>query len=112
MILKILRSEEWAGFQLAGEFHGSAIDISDGFIHLSTPAQVAETARQHFSGEDGLTLIAIDPRAPGDALRWEPSRGGALFPHIYGVLEMSHLLWAESLPIGPDGLHMLPDRAK
>jgi uncharacterized protein (DUF952 family) len=112
MILKILRPSEWADFQQTSELHGSDVDISDGFIHLSTPAQVAETARKHFSGEDGLTLIAIDPEALGDALKWEPSRGGALFPHFYGVMKMPHILWAEPFPTGPDGKHVLPDRAK
>jgi uncharacterized protein (DUF952 family) len=112
VILKILRSTEWAGFQLAEEFHGSPVDHSDGFIHLSTPAQVAETARKHFGGEEGLTLIAIDPAALDGALRWERSRAGALFPHVYGVLKMSHVLWAEALPTGPDGLHVLPGRVQ
>lgn len=112
MILKILRPSEWNAFQQAGRFEGAPVDLSDGFIHFSTSTQVAETARKHFKDEQNLTLVAVDEQSLGEALKWEVSRGGALFPHLYGVLEMSQVLWAESLPLGDDGVHVLPERLK
>jgi uncharacterized protein (DUF952 family) len=87
---KILRAPEFAALQ-AGTFAGAPVDIADGYIHLSTAAQLSETARRHFAGEPAIIVAAI-PLAPlGDALRWEPSRGGALFPHFYGRLTMAHV---------------------
>jgi uncharacterized protein (DUF952 family) len=97
---KILRAPEFAALQ-AGTFAGAPVDIADGFIHLSTAAQLSETARRHFAGEPGLIVAAI-PLAPlGDALRWEPSRGGALFPHFYGRLTMEHV--TSQTPLTWDG---------
>jgi uncharacterized protein (DUF952 family) len=107
-IFKILRADEWRDFELKGVFKGAPVDVADGYIHLSAAAQVAETARKHFAGVDGLTLVAVDPAAAGAALRWEPSRGGALFPHLYGELRMAHVLWTAPLPLGPDGVHGFP----
>ena len=112
MIVKILRDAEWNLFAREGCFAGAPVDLADGYIHFSTPAQAAETAAKHFKGEQGLKIVAVDPKRLGDALRWEPSRGGQLFPHLYGVLEMKHVLWDETLPIGPDGQHIFPERMK
>jgi uncharacterized protein (DUF952 family) len=112
MIVKILRANEWARFQRDGRFDGAPVDLSDGYIHFSTPAQAAETAAKHFGGVHGLQILAIDPARLGDALRWEPSRGGQLFPHLYGVLEMNHIVWDETLPLGPNGQHRFPERMK
>jgi uncharacterized protein (DUF952 family) len=112
MIVKVLRTDEWAGFEREGRFEGAPVDVSDGYIHFSTPAQVAETVAKHFNGEHALELLAVDPASLGAGLRWEPSRGGQLFPHLYGVFEMDHVLWHETLPIGPNGLHIFPERMK
>ncbi len=107
-IFKILRAEEAHEFETKGVFLGAPVDLADGYIHLSAADQVAETARKHFAGAEGLILVAVDPDAPGDALCWEPSRGGALFPHLYGALRRAHVLWSAPLPLGPDGLHRFP----
>lgn len=85
MIFKILTAEQWRQFQTDGVFNGSADDLRDGFIHLSTREQIAGTLQKHFAGQTGLVIAAIDERKLG-ALKWEPSRGGALFPHLYGPL--------------------------
>lgn len=84
--IKLLRADEWAAFEASGSFAGSPADLADGFIHLSTPEQVAVTAAKHFSGEAGLIAVTVDTDALGDALHWEPSRGGAMFPHLYRTL--------------------------
>ena len=107
MIFKIFRAAEWAAFDAAGETVGAPIDVADGYIHFSTAAQVAETAAKHFSDEDGLWLLALEDTALGDALKWEPSRGGALFPHLYRRLAMQDVLWARPLPL-EDGAHVFP----
>ena len=85
---KILSAEQWASFQAAGRFEGSPADLADGFIHLSAADQVDETLEKHFAGQAGLVLAEIDLAALGDGLKWEQSRGGALFPHHYGVLTL------------------------
>lgn len=103
LIYKILRDAEWRALEDAGESAGAAVDRADGFVHLSTAAQVEETARRHFAGEQGLWLLAFEASAVGDALRWEPSRGGQLFPHLYGPLRRAEVLWARPLPLTPDG---------
>ncbi len=108
LIYKIFRADEWAAFQAAGETQGAPIDLTDGYIHISTAAQVAETAAKHFAGEDGLMLLALDADALGDALKWEPSRGGALFPHLYRVLKMTEVIWAKPMPLGGEG-HVFPE---
>ena len=107
MIYKILRAEEWEALRNTGELAGSPVDLADGFIHFSTAAQAAETARRHFDGAEGLRLAAVDDAQLGDALRWEPSRGGDLFPHLYRPLRLKDLAWCQPLPLGPDG-HMFP----
>ncbi|MCL3881014.1 DUF952 domain-containing protein [Marivita sp. GX14005] len=108
MIYKILRSGEWDALQSRGVIEGAPVDVADGFVHFSTAAQVPETAARHFAGEDGLMLLAFDEKAITGDLRWEPSRGGALFPHLHAPLRHSDLVWAKPLPLGPDG-HVFPD---
>ena len=89
-------------------FDGAPIDLQDGFIHFSTAEQVDETAARHFAGQAGLLLVAVDAAALGDALKYEPSRGGALFPHLYAPLPLSAVSWAKPLPLGADGRHVFP----
>ncbi|MEH1101441.1 DUF952 domain-containing protein [Micromonospora sp. CPCC 205561] len=98
MIYKLLTTVEWDDARAAGHFAGTAMDVQSGFIHLSGPDQVVETARRVFTGATGLTLLTVDPARLGDALRWEPSRGGALFPHLYGPLPVPAVVAAEALP--------------
>ncbi|MEU0154552.1 DUF952 domain-containing protein [Micromonospora fulviviridis] len=98
MIYKILATSEWEQAQAAGRFTGTAMDRQDGFIHLSAADQVVETARRVFAGVTGLTLLAVDETRLGDPLRWEASRGGALFPHLYAALPVDAVLAAHPLP--------------
>ena len=107
LVYKILRASEWAAFDAAGETAGAPVDLADGYIHFSTAAQAAETAAKHFAGEGGLWLLAVETEGLGD-LRWEPSRGGQLFPHLYGILRRTDVVWARPLPLGPDG-HVFPE---
>lgn len=111
MIYKILTADQWAALNAAGSTSGAPVDLADGFIHFSTGAQLAATAARHFGGQGDLVLAAIDPARLGAALRWEPARGGALFPHLYGPLRLADIAWARALPIGPDGAHRIPDEA-
>jgi uncharacterized protein (DUF952 family) len=101
----------WAAAVAAGEYTGTADDRRDGFIHFSTADQIAESARRHRAGQAGLLLIAVDKARLGDRLRWEESRGGALFPHLYGPLVPSEIASAIPLPLGPDGEHVFPPLA-
>jgi uncharacterized protein (DUF952 family) len=94
-IIKLLRPEEWAAFQATGQFAGSADDLRDGFIHLSTPEQAATTAAKWFAGVDGLMAISFDSELLGPDLRWEPSRGGQLFPHYYNILKLDDITRSE-----------------
>ena len=89
---KILTAEQWGAFQSAGIFAGAPVDLADGYIHLSAADQVQGTLDKHFAGQDGLVLAEVDLAALGDAVRWEVSRGGALFPHIYGPLPMAAVI--------------------
>ncbi|WLS45166.1 DUF952 domain-containing protein [Micromonospora profundi] len=98
MIYKLLPTVEWDDALASGSFTGSAVDRQDGFIHLSAADQVVETARRHFTGATGLTLLSVDEQPLGDALRWEPSRGGQLFPHVYGPLPVTAVVAAQALP--------------
>jgi uncharacterized protein (DUF952 family) len=109
MIYKILRAPELAAFVAAGETEGAPVDRADGFIHFSTPAQAPETAARHFAAEGGLWLVACDPDALGPALRWEPTRGGALFPHLYRPLTRADVAWVRPLRLDA-GRHIFPDR--
>jgi uncharacterized protein (DUF952 family) len=106
-IYKICSASEWAEAVRAGAFRGSPVDIRDGFIHFSTAGQVAETAAKHFAGQGDLVLIAVDVEPLGAQLKWEPSRGGALFPHLYAELPVQAALWVKPLP-WRDGRHVFP----
>ncbi len=108
LIYKLFRAAEWAAASATPRFDGSAADAADGFIHFSTAAQAAETAARHYAGETGLVLAEIDPEKLGAELKWEPSRGGALFPHLYAPLPMSAVVRTWPLPLGPDGRHAFP----
>lgn len=107
LIYKIFRAPEWAELEAKGETLGAPIDIADGYVHFSTAQQAAETAAKHFAGVEGLVLLALDADALGDALIWEPSRGGALFPHLYRPLRSTDILWSAPLPL-VEGLHQFP----
>ncbi|MDX1742548.1 MAG: DUF952 domain-containing protein [Ruegeria sp.] len=107
LIYKIFRSDEWATLQEKGASDGAPIDINDGYVHFSTAEQAAETAAKHFAGINGLVLLACDADAMGDDLKWEVSRGGALFPHLYRQIRMTDVVWSRSLPF--DGqVHRFP----
>lgn len=108
LIYKIFRRPEWDAFRAAGQTTGAPIDLADGYIHFSTAAQVAETAAKHFASESDLVLVAINSETLGPALKWEPSRGGALFPHLYRALALSEVVWDKSLPLGATG-HIFPE---
>ncbi|QIB34457.1 DUF952 domain-containing protein [Ancylobacter pratisalsi] len=108
-IFKIAPRALWQAAVAAGRFDGAPVDLKDGFIHFSTAAQAAETAARHFAGQDDLVLVAVDTGALDAAqLRWEPSRGGDLFPHLYGPLFPAAVDWVRPLPLGPDGRHLFP----
>ncbi len=111
LIYKILRADEWRELQTQGETPGAPIDVSDGFVHFSTAQQAGETAAKHFAGADDLMLLALDAENLGDALKWEPSRGNALFPHLYAPLRLADVLWSRPLPL-IDGQHVFPPEAK
>lgn len=108
LIYKVFRTQEWAVLETQGETLGAPIDVQDGYVHFSTKDQVRETAAKHFQGEDGLFLLALDTEALGPDLKWEPSRGGALFPHLYRALTTHDVLWARALPL-IDGTHQFPE---
>lgn len=108
LIFKIFRRAEWDAFRAAGETAGAPVDRTDGFIHFSTAAQVAETAARHFAAESDLVLVAVNSAQLGEALKWEPSRGGALFPHLYRPLRLAEVIWDKSLPLGATG-HIFPE---
>lgn len=108
-IYKICSREAYHAAQVSGMYLGSSLDLKDGFIHLSSYEQVKETAARHFWGQEDLVLIAVCGSALGTALKWEPSRGGALFPHIYGPLPLSAVETVFELPLQPDGTHRFPD---
>lgn len=108
-IFKIVPGADWEKARKSGLFSGSADDLRDGFIHFSSASQLRETADRYFRGQEGLFLVAADAAALGDALKWEPSRGGALFPHLYGTLPMSAIVWTKPLPLESDGRHRFPD---
>lgn len=108
-IYKICPASAWREAERRGVYLGSADDLRDGFIHFSTAAQVAETARKHFFGQTGLFLIAVDTDQLGDELRWEPSRGGELFPHLYGELDLGATTAVLDLRARSDGGHDVPE---
>lgn len=102
-IYKILTRGEWAAAQAAGAYEGSAVDHADGFIHFSTAAQAQETARRYFAGQGDLVVVAFETDDLGPALVWEPSRGGALFPHLHGALPTRLALDVTEAPLAADG---------
>jgi uncharacterized protein (DUF952 family) len=103
-IYKILARSDWEAAQARGRFGGSAVDRQDGFIHFSTAAQAQETARRHFAGQRGLVVLEVEADELGDALRWEPSRGGDLFPHLYGPLDTARVRSVAEAPLDADGV--------
>ncbi|MGL5734767.1 MAG: DUF952 domain-containing protein [Beijerinckiaceae bacterium] len=109
VIYKIAPRPLWAEAEQHGQFQGAPVDLADGYIHFSTAAQARETAAKHFAGQRDLFLIAVDAAALGDALKWELSRGGALFPHLYAPLPLAAVLWVKPLPLGGDGAHEFPE---
>ncbi|KIC43170.1 hypothetical protein RA27_07665 [Ruegeria sp. ANG-R] len=109
LIYKIFRADEWADLQANGASDGAPIDITDGFVHFSTAEQAAETAAKHFAGIEGLVLLACNAEEMGDDLKWEVSRGGALFPHLYRQIRMADVIWSCALPF--DGKqHKFPEQ--
>lgn len=109
IIYHICRADEWRAAEATGSHPGSSQDIADGFIHFSAAAQIVASAARHRAGQDGLVLVAADPDRLGDALKWEPSRGGALFPHLYGPLPLGAVRWTLPLPLDAvSGRHLFP----
>lgn len=108
LVYKIFQEPEWQAMRDAGQSSGASIDLADGFVHLSTGEQAAETAAKHFAEQSNLVLLAFDSEAMGPELRWEPSRGRVLFPHLYRSLQLDEVLWARPLPLA-DGQHVFPD---
>jgi uncharacterized protein (DUF952 family) len=108
LVFKIFHRPEWNHLRDAGETAGAPIDVTDGYVHFSTAAQVAQTAARYFAGQSDLVLVAVEESKLGSALKWEASRGGALFPHLYRHLKMSDVLWDKSLPLGASG-HIFPE---
>ena len=111
MTYKIISTEDWATFQTAGTYAGSAVDLADGYIHMSTVAQVAETARKHYAGRDNLMLLTVNLDTLGEALKWEPSRGGDLFPHLYADLPLSAVTATQAFAVDADGSFRFEDEA-
>ena len=107
LIYHMCRRTEWTAAEAAGSYLGSSQDAADGFIHFSTAEQIRESARKHRAGQGDLVLVTVDAARLGAALKWEPSRGGALFPHLYGTLALDAVRWVEELPLGRDG-HVFP----
>ncbi|MEM7203213.1 MAG: DUF952 domain-containing protein [Planctomycetota bacterium] len=108
-IYHLARQAEWDAASKVGVYRGSADDTADGFLHFSTAAQIVESAARHRAGERGLLLLRARTAELGEALRWEPSRGGALFPHLYGALPVAAVVSVDPLPVGEDGRHVFPD---
>jgi len=108
LLFKICPASLWRQAERAGVFRGSEADRRDGFIHFSTAAQVEETAAKHFAGQRDLLLVRVDSAKLGSRLKWEPSRGGVLFPHLYGDLDLTVIQKVEPLPLGDDGQHIFP----
>ncbi|MGA0605487.1 DUF952 domain-containing protein [Phenylobacterium sp. VNQ135] len=106
-IYKILPRADWTRAQAVGRFEGSAVDLKDGFIHFSTGLQAQETARRHFAGQDDLVVLEIEGDDLGPALKFEPSRGGDLFPHLYGLLDVGHVRAVTDAPLDAEGVPQL-----
>ena len=110
MIYKAVPASLWRKAEDERHWRGAPVDLADGYIHFSSADQLAQTLEKHFAGEDDLLLVAVDEDVLGDDLRWEVSRGGALFPHLHARLSVDDIAWVEPLPLGPDGRHVLPER--
>jgi uncharacterized protein (DUF952 family) len=110
-IYKLLGVADWGRAQDEGAFAGAGVDVADGYIHFSTAVQAQETARLHFAGRDDLVLLEVEADELGADLKWEPSRGGQLFPHLYGVLPIERVKTARTLVLGDDGVPILGDLA-
>ncbi len=110
LIYKIATQQQWSDAEKSGVFEGAPIDIEDGYIHFSTAETVRETAAKHFMGQDDLMLVAVDEAKLGEALVYEVSRGNQLFPHLYGKLDLEHVVWVQALPLGENALHIFPAR--
>lgn len=108
LIYKIVPRALWADAERAGVFDGAPVDHADGYIHFSTAAQAVETARRHFAGQADLLLVEVETEPLGAALKWEPSRGGDLFPHLYAPLPVSAARRVMPLPLDADGAHIFP----
>ena len=106
-IYKILPRADWTAAHEAGRYEGSALDLQDGYIHFSTAAQAQETARRHFAGQADLVVLEVEADDLGELIRWEPSRGGDLFPHLYGALAASLVRYVMPAPLGADGTPVL-----
>ncbi len=108
LIFHICKRSEWEAAGLAGVYRGSSQDAADGFIHFSTRAQAAASAAKHRKGQGDLVLLTVDPVRVSGILKWEPSRGGQLFPHLYGELPITAVIRVDPLPLGADGMHIFP----
>src|SRR5215468_9687546 len=108
-VYKIVAADLWQAAEGSGVFTGAGIDLNDGFIHLSTAAQARRTAQLYFAGQENLVLVAADGTRLGNALKYEASRDGDLFPHLYGSLPLTAVLWVRPLPLGADGNHVFPN---
>ena len=106
-VYKLLAGADWEAARAAGRFEGAGVDLRDGYIHLSTAVQAPETARLHFAGQAGLVLLKLDAGRLGGALKWEPSRGGDLFPHVYGPIDCALVEAVSEIGLGPDGMPMI-----
>jgi uncharacterized protein (DUF952 family) len=112
LIYKISPRSAWDAATDKGIFLGAPVDLADGYIHFSSASQMRETAAKHFAGQQDLVLAVIDTVSLGENLKWEPSRGGALFPHLYGPLLMEAVVGVHDLPVGSDGLHVFPETVR
>ena len=108
-IYKIVPRALWQSAQAQGMFDGAPVDHADGYIHFSTAAQVRETAAKHFANQDDLLLLTVNDQSLGPALIYEPSRGGDLFPHLYGLMPLSSVIDVHELKRGADGQHIFPE---
>lgn len=112
IIYKVCSRSAWQSAIEAGQFEGAEVDLLDGFIHFSSGSQLKETVAKHFAGQQDLVLVAVDDQQFGDAMKWEVSRGGVEFPHLYGRLDVSLVDSVQDLPLGDDGSHVFPALAE
>lgn len=105
LIYKIVPEKLWRAAEALAQFDGAPVDVADGYIHFSTAAQVRDTAAKHFAGKRDLLLVSVEAERLGEALRFEPSRGGDLFPHLYAPLQLAQVTWVDALPLRDDGTH-------